>query len=106
MPLCFLEGDLEWVMFSNVSRERCEEMAVLLGVQFLGKRSFVKKMGSKAIDGRSRNGNKSPYMRKQIAESLDVTELSEGVRNIVRRWLINGGLSLEQTEVLVPQEGC
>ena len=106
VPLCFLEGDLEWAMFSNVSKERCEELAISLGVQFNGKRSFVKKMGSKALDGKARNGNKSPYMRKQVAERLDVVELSEGVRNIVRRWLINGGLSPEQTEILVPKEAC
>ena len=103
VPLCFLEGDLEWAMFSSVSTERCEEVADALGVQFNGKQAFIKKMGSKTIDGRARNGNKSPYMRKQVAERLHIVELSAGVKNIVRRWLFNGGLSPEQVQRLVPE---
>ena len=50
-------------------------------------------MGSKAVDGKGGRKNKAPYMRKQIAEQIKFSELSDNVKLVLRRWLVNAGFS-------------
>ena len=64
VPLCFLEGDLEWAMFSGLSSTACKRLATCLGIAFGDKDAFVKRMGSKAIDSRGGEAYKAPYLRK------------------------------------------
>ena len=100
VPLCFLEGDLEWAMFSGLSEGECEDMANHLGVEFENKDVFVKIMGSKAIDGSGGQKHKAPYMRKQVAEKIKLLRLSQSIRLVMQRWLVNAGFSEKEVEKL------
>ena len=94
VPVCFLNGDLESSMFSDLSNDRCKHFAKLFGVNFSEKDAFIKAMGSKAIDGKKGGDkNKKPYMRKQIAEQIRFSELSDNIKLVLRRWLVNAGFS-------------
>ena len=93
VPLCFLDGDLESSIFSGLSSEECKRFADLVEVKFKDKDTFIKVMGSKAIDGKGGKQNKAPYMRKQIAEQIEFSELSENIKLVLRRWLVNAGFS-------------
>lgn len=99
-PLCFLEGDLEWTLLANVPRLRCLEFAGLLGIEFERKRKFIKRMGSKAVDGKGGQKYKSAYMRRMLAERIEVGEMSENIKGILTRWMTNGGLSREDVKNL------
>ena len=101
VPLCFLEVDLEWAMFSNLSNDTCKELAHSLAVEYVNKDDFIKKMGSKAIDGKGRDGKKAPYMRKQIAERIELAALSQNVKSILLRWLTNMGFTRPKAENLL-----
>ena len=89
-PLYFFEGDLEWAMYSGLPEERCEEVANAIDVEFGDKDTFIKRMGSKAIDGRGRKRNKGPHLRRQTAEKIAFSEISANVNRIISRWLTNG----------------
>ena len=93
VPVCFLNGDLESSMLSDLSSKRCEYFANLIGIEFRDKNAFIKAMGSKAIDGNAGEGNKQPYKRKQIAEQIEFSELTDNVKLVLRRWLVNAGFS-------------
>ncbi len=93
VPVCFLNGDLESSIFSGLPSERCENLADSIGVVFKNKDAFIKAMGSKAVDGKAGKGNKAPYMRKQIAEEIKFSELSDNIKLVLRRWLVNAGIS-------------
>lgn len=101
VPLCFLEGDLEWAMFSDLSNETCKELADSLEVKYENKNAFIKKMGSKAIDGLGRDGKKAPYMRKQIAERIKLADLSQNAKSILLRWLTNMEFTRQKAENLL-----
>lgn len=93
VPVCFLNGDLESSMLSDLPSGRCKYFANLLGVGFKDKDAFIKAMGSKAIDGNAGEGNKQPYKRKQIAEQIEFSELTDNVKLVLRRWLVNAEFS-------------
>lgn len=99
-PLCFLEGDLEFAMFSKLSTNNCQEIAEAIDVEFGTKDTFIKKMGSKAIDGSGGKRNKAPHLRKQVAERIVLSDLSLNVRRILLAWLDNGGFSMEEARAL------
>ena len=101
VPLCFLEGDLEWAIFRDLSSNTCKKFAASFGVEYLDKNAFIKKMGSKAIDGHVVcEAEKTPYMRKQIAETIPLSDLSLNVKSILLRWLANAGFTRRQAEGL------
>ena len=100
-PLCFFEGDLEWSMFSNLTAEKCKEIADSIDVHFDNKDAFIKRMGSKAIDGRGRKKNKAPHLRRQIAEKVALSELSQNVRSILMVWLANGDFTSTEAQQLI-----
>lgn len=107
VPLCFLEGDLEWAMFSGLSSDKCKELADSLGVEYKDrdKDAFIKKMGSKAIDGQVvHSAEKAPYMRKQIAEKIALSDLSLNVKSILLRWLTNAKFKPQEAEALFVEE--
>ena len=104
VPLCFLEGDLEFTMFSCKSREECTEWAEFWGFEFIDRDGFIKKMGSKAIDGSGGTEFKAPYMRKQFAGKVSFSTLSENVKFILRRWLIGGGIAPDIADRLLSTE--
>lgn len=104
VPVCFLNGDLESSMFLGLPSKRCEYFAKLLGIGFRDKDAFIKAMGSKAIDGKAGDKNKAPYMRKQIAEQIGFSELSENVELVLRRWLVNAGFSDKAARKLIVEE--
>ena len=102
VPLCFLEGDLEWAMFSDLSSDKCKELADFLGIEFKDKDAFIRKLGSKAIDGQVVNSpKKQPYLRKQVAENIALTDLSRNVKSILLRWLTNAGFKRQEAENLL-----
>ena len=92
---------MEWAILENVSPHRCGEFADLFGVQFESKKRFIKRMGSKAVDGKGRGKYKSPYMRKLLSERLESRELGENIRGILVKWITNGGLSSKDGEELL-----
>ena len=92
VPLCFLEGDLEWAMFSSLSDEECEQLAHSIRVQFEDKAAFIKRMGSKVPGGKG-GDKKAAYMRKQVAEKIPLSGLSQSIRQIIKRWLTNAGFT-------------
>lgn len=100
-PLCFLVGDLEWAMFSAMSHERCQEIAESIGVTFDDKHGFVKRMGSKAIDGKGGDGYKAPYLRRQLSETILFSEISPNVNRILMTWLTNGGFNPQEAGKLI-----
>ena len=105
VPLCFLEGDLEWAMFSDLSNETCKELARSFEVEYTNKDAFIKKMGSKAIDGKVVSlAKKSPYMRKQIAEKIALSDLSRSVKSILLRWLTNAAFKPKEAKALFVEE--
>ena len=93
VPVCFLNGDLESSIFSDLSSERCEHFADLIGIEFRDKNIFIKAMGSKAVDGKGGRRNKAPYIRKQIAERIEFSELSDNIKLVLLMWLVNAGFS-------------
>ena len=93
VPICFLNGDLESSIFSDLSSERCEHFADLIGIEFRDKNIFIKAMGSKAVDGKGGRRNKAPYIRKQIAERIEFSELSDNIKLVLLMWLVNAGFS-------------
>lgn len=101
VPLCFLEGDLEWAMFSELSEWDCGCIADSLGVEFEGKEAFIKSMGSKAVDGVGGEQHKAPYMRKQVAEMIDLSSLNQSTKLILKRWLVNAKISQRDAENLI-----
>ncbi len=105
VPTCFLNGDLESSIFSGLSGRRCEYFADLIGVEFGDKDAFIKRMGSKAVDGKGGRKNKTPYMRKQIAERIKFSELSDNIKLLLRRWLVNAGFSDNDAKNLLSKDG-
>ncbi|MDE0335800.1 MAG: hypothetical protein OXI64_12630 [Defluviicoccus sp.] len=103
IPLCFLQGDLEWTMFSGLSEESCQEIAQSIGVTYDNKPGFIKRMGSKAIDGNGLKTHKASYLRRQVAESIPFSEISSNVSNILAVWLTNGGFTPQETEDLMQE---
>ena len=101
IPLCFLEGDLEYAIFSNISSTECAQWAEKWGFTFTDKDAFIKRMGSKAIDGIGGSDYKKPYMRKQLSEKMALAALSDNVTSILRRWLSNGGLASAEIDALL-----
>ena len=100
VPLCFLEGDLEWAIFSNLSDEKCKEMANSIEVEYKNKNDFIRKMGSKAVNGRTINSpKKHPYMRKQIAERIALTDLSQSIHLVLKRWLTDTNAGIAQPDM-------
>ena len=100
VPLCFLEGDLEYAMFSNLSGPECKEWADFWGIEFGSKNEFVKRLGSKAIDGSGGKEHKKPYMRKQFAEKVSISKLSTSIQLVLEKWLVNTGFNLEDAKDL------
>ena len=87
-PLCFLEGDLEYAILSSASDYRCRQWAELFGVKkYENKTTFIKKFGSKAVDGKGGSQFKAPYMRKVISEQIPENQLSYNVKTILKGWL-------------------
>ena len=101
VPVCFLNGDLESSIFLHLPSERCENLADSIEVVFENKNAFIKRMGSKAVDGKAGRGNKAPYMRKQIAEEIKFSELSDNIKLVLRRWLSNAGFSDKDAKSLI-----
>ena len=101
-PLIFLEGDLEWAMFSNLKVKECQHLAEAIGVTFENKEAFIKRMGSKAIDGKG-GDKKAPHLRKQVAGKMDFSSLSENVNTILLAWLENSGISQHDAKGIIQQ---
>lgn len=101
IPLCFLEGDLEFAMFSNLSESQCRRWANSWEIEFENKEAFLKRMGSKAIDGSGGDKYKAPYMRKQLGERITFMSLSENVKAVLKTWLMNAGFERKEAENLL-----
>ena len=100
-PLCFFEGDLEWAMFSELTEDRCEEVANMIDMEFGDKGAFVKRMGSKVIDGKGRKKNKAPHLRRQVGEKISFSEISANVNQVLVRWLTNGNFDRKEAKRLI-----
>ncbi len=107
VPLCFLEGDLEWAIFSDLSSEECEQWVNSFNdnndkkIDFIDKDTFIKTMGSKAVDGKGGEKYKAPYMRKQVAVRIKLRNLSQSVRLVIQRWLMNAEFTKQEAENLM-----
>ena len=99
--LCFLEGDLEYAMFSGLTCAKCQEIAESIDVTFDNKRAFIKKMGSKAIDGSGGDKKKAPYLRRLVSEEIPLSQISSNVEAILSAWLINGGFKAKDVKSLI-----
>ncbi|MCY3703527.1 MAG: AAA family ATPase [Rhodospirillales bacterium] len=99
--LHFFEGDLEWAIFSSLTEDKCEEIAGMIGMEFVDKDSFIKRMGSKVIDGKSRKGHKAPHLRRQTAEKIEFSEISKNVKQILLCWLTNAEFTLKEAKHLI-----
>jgi hypothetical protein len=100
-PLRFLEGDLEFAIFSGLPGNVCKQWANAWSVTFENKLAFIKKMGSKAIDGKGGDKLKHPYMRKQIAEKIRFSHLSESVIDVLNSWLISAEFKENEAKELL-----
>jgi len=100
-PLCFLEGDLEFAIFSGATENQCKYWSNVLGVSFGNKNSFIKRMGSKAIDGSGGDKYKAPYMRRLIAEKIPFSSLSESLKITLVKWIMNVGINEKTTKKLI-----
>jgi len=101
VPLRFLEGDLEFAIFAEVPPSTCRRWADSWGVAFENKTEFVKRMGSKAVDGSGGDRYKAPFMRKQAAEKIRFNRLSNSIRDVLMLWLINAGFNNSEAENLI-----
>ena len=59
-------------MLSNVTEARCEVLADIIGVKYDDKDAFIKRLGSKVIDGTGGKKNKAPHFRRLIAENVNI----------------------------------
>ena len=100
-PLCFLANDLEWAIFSDLSSSDCARIAFELGVVFENREAFIKKMGSKGVNGEGGKQCKAPYLRKQIAEMVELADISQNIKLVLKRWLINAGFTPRDAETHV-----
>lgn len=101
IPLQFLDGDLEYAMLSGMSEDKCTEFAKSVGVVCENKGAFIKIMGSKAIDGKGGDRHKAPYMRKQLAENIHFSDLSNNIKEILSMWITNAGIARKEARSLM-----
>lgn len=100
IPAHFSNVDLEYVSLKNASDKTLRKIANAIGVPFIDRDSFIKKLGSKGIDGKKEGSKKTPWMRSHIATHLPRGEMHSDLIAILERW-IAGSMSKAQAKRLL-----
>ncbi len=101
VSLRLLPGDLEFAALQNASNSTLGNFAQKAGHKFECKNEFVRWLGSKAIDGRSRDDAfKAPWFRGYMGLHIPAADIHDDIREVLSTWL-NEAMQKKQAETLI-----
>lgn len=101
--ITLMPADLEYTILENANEDLISSVkAKANSEQERSKDDLLLKLGSKGVDGRSRdNANKGPHIRAHIARNISGKEISTSLKTVLRVWTSPLGVSNSQLDRLI-----